>query len=95
LDVKAELIDWIELFSWRKASASAWILNVDGDELTSYVYAGQLRSDGTFVQIENDPAAILTAIGQKEFDLVILHLQMPGINGIELAKVIRQSRKYF
>ncbi len=93
-DVKTELIEWIEHFSRRQATASASILIVDDDELISHVYAEQLRSDGTFVQIENDPAAILTAIGQMKFDLIILDLQMPGINGIELAKVIRQSRKY-
>ena len=45
------------------------------------------------VEVYNDSEICLDAISQTVYDLYILDIVMPGINGIELAKVIREHNK--
>ncbi|QTL52731.1 MULTISPECIES: response regulator transcription factor [Priestia] len=43
--------------------------------------------------IINDPFEVLENISENEYDIVILDLHMPGLNGIDLAKLINQKSK--
>jgi two-component system response regulator MprA len=67
------------------------ILVVDDDpEIVSFVRRG-LIYEGYTVDIAGDGTDALTKMRESEPDLVILDIMMPGIDGIEVSKRIRQA----
>jgi DNA-binding response OmpR family regulator len=67
------------------------ILVVDDDpEIVSFIQRG-LAYEGFRVDIAADGKEALTKARDKEPDLVILDIMMPGIDGIEVAKRLRQG----
>ncbi len=90
----AELSDWLNSFTDTVADAPFSVLIVDDDELLANAYAAALRGAGMVVSVTTDPSAAPVLIGGSFPDLVLMDVQMPGINGIELAQVIRQSRRF-
>ncbi|MCY0148801.1 diguanylate cyclase [Hoeflea sp. G2-23] len=91
---QAEFINWLEHFGGQMSSQPASILLVDDDPLASEVYAEMLRANGMTVSVLNDPFNIIMTMERSFFDLVIMDLQMPGTNGIEIAKIIRQHQNH-
>lgn len=69
------------------------ILIIDDDEMLSQAYALSLQCAGMIVETVNKPATALRTINQFKPDLVLMDLHMPGISGVELAKIIRQYRR--
>ncbi|MBO0662149.1 diguanylate cyclase [Jiella sp. MQZ9-1] len=91
-------IDITELGSWlngfdetRKPAPS--IVIVDDDVILSELYAAVLEAAGMYAHIVNDPRQALDAINMIRPDLVLLDIEMPNVNGLELASVLRQSRR--
>ncbi len=70
------------------------MLIVDDDWLAAEINASVLRSDGMTVTTVTDPAKAVEAIEALGPDIVLMDMQMPGIGGVELAKVIRQSMHF-
>jgi len=67
------------------------ILVVDDDpEIVSFLKRG-LTFEGYSVETAGDGAEALAKIREREPDLVILDVMMPGINGIEVARRLRQA----
>lgn len=67
------------------------ILVVDDDpEIVSFVKRG-LAYEGYTVDIAADGSQALAKAREREPDLVILDIMMPGIDGIEVAKRLRQG----
>ncbi len=67
------------------------ILVVDDDpEIVSFVRRG-LAYEGYTVDTANDGTEALTKARDREPDLVILDIMMPGIDGIEVSKRLRQG----
>ena len=67
------------------------ILVVDDDpEIASFVKRG-LAYEGYTVDTAVDGSEALTKAREKEPDLVILDIMMPGIDGLEVAKRLRQG----
>lgn len=67
------------------------ILVVDDDpEIVSLLKRG-LTYEGYAVDTASDGAEALTKAHEKEPDLVILDVMMPGIDGIEVSKRLRQA----
>ena len=91
---QAEFINWLEYLGGQMTSQPASILLVDDDPLASEVYAEMLRANGMTVAILNDPLKIIMTIERSFFDLIIMDLQMPGTDGIEIAKIIRQHQNH-
>ncbi|WP_339762783.1 diguanylate cyclase [uncultured Hoeflea sp.] len=91
---QAELIHWLEHFGGQQSEQPASILLVDDDPLASAVYAELLRAHGMVVSILNEPLKIIETIDNAFFDIIIMDLQMPGTNGIEIAKIIRQFQRH-
>ncbi|BBK40591.1 hypothetical protein STVA_06110 [Allostella vacuolata] len=90
----AELADWLNSFVGSGSEVPYSVLIVDDDQLLVEVYAAALEQAGMVVSVTTNPAEAPALIGAHFPDLVLMDVQMPGISGIELAQVIRQSRRF-
>ena len=91
---QAELVHWLEHLGGQLSEQPASILLVDDDPIASAVYAEMLRANGMIVSVLNDPLKIIQAINGAFFDIIIMDLQMPDTDGIEIAKIIRQHQSH-
>jgi DNA-binding response OmpR family regulator len=62
------------------------ILVTDDEEITRRSLADILRLEGYFVATAADGAAALEALRRERFDLLLLDLKMPGIDGLEVMR---------
>lgn len=67
----------------------AKVLVVDDVSFVRHVIRGVLQRQGHEVAEAEDGAACLKALAEGAFDLVILDMIMPGVDGIETVKRIR------
>ncbi|EFH13362.1 diguanylate cyclase, partial [Teichococcus cervicalis] len=88
-----ELADWLDQFAGPRQENPLSILVVDDDSLLAEAYALVLRQAGMQVTTVSDPERALGAMAAINPDLVLMDMQMPGVEGIELARIIRQSRR--
>jgi DNA-binding response OmpR family regulator len=65
------------------------VLVVDDEANHARVIAIGLRVEGFQVETAQDAEAALAAVAASPFDLAIVDLMMPGTNGIQLARLIR------
>jgi diguanylate cyclase (GGDEF)-like protein len=89
-----ELADWLDHFASSRDDARYSIVVVDDDPLLAEAYALTLRQAGMQVTAVSDPAHAIEAISANAPDLILMDVQMPEIDGIELARVIRQTRRH-
>jgi len=89
-----ELGDWLEHFAGQREASGVSVLIVDDDPLLSEVYAEALDANGMTVSMVSEPAEALERVNTLLPDLILMDIQMPGIDGIELARMIRQSRRH-
>jgi signal transduction histidine kinase/CheY-like chemotaxis protein len=80
----------------RHASESAprRVLVVDDNKDAAYTMAMLLRVLGSEVQIANDGATALASIESYRPDVVLLDIGMPGMDGFEVARRIRQRTEF-
>ena len=69
------------------------VLLVEDDQSNQWVFRELLIKQGYAVVNVSDGAAALTEIGKRRFDLLLLDLQLPGINGYEVACQIRKHER--
>ena len=93
LDI-SELSEWLNDLVGSHRDAAISILIVDDDPILADAYASTLENSGIRAMVETDPLAVLGRMTTSDPDLLLLDMQMPDVNGIELAKIIRQSRRY-
>jgi len=89
-----ELADWLDHFAARGDEARFSILVVDDDPLLAEAYALALRRAGMVVTVVSDPSRAMEALSAAHPDLILMDVQMPEVDGIELARVIRQTRRH-
>ena len=65
------------------------LLVVDDDHAFRVSTAALLRADGHAVEVAGDATAAVQALRERRFDLVLLDLRMPGIDGIRLVETLR------
>jgi diguanylate cyclase (GGDEF)-like protein len=70
------------------------VLIVDDDVALSRAYAAALEQVGMQAVVVNDPMQTLDAAGALGPDLIVLDVHMPGVTGLDVAKVIRQHPGY-
>lgn len=70
------------------------ILLVDDDNFLTDIYSLHLEAAGFRVQVLNDPRQAIDTLYSASTDLIMLDVQMPHINGMELGMVIRQFEDY-
>jgi diguanylate cyclase (GGDEF)-like protein len=92
-------LDSSELAAWlsdiRHQSPSFHIHNVlvvDDDPLVGEACALALETSGMVARVVTDAQTALQEIDRLRPDLLLLDLHMPTISGMELARIIRQSR---
>lgn len=71
------------------------VLIVDDDPHLSELYSTLLQSAGMSTMMVNDPLQVLEPLLDFKPDLVLTDMYMPGCNGMELAKIIRQIGSSF
>lgn len=70
------------------------ILVVDDDELILIALGELLRPQGYDVSTEPSPLLALERLQQESFDLLILDVIMPQMDGFELCRRIREMEKH-
>ena len=68
------------------------ILVVDDSEYNRDALSRRLEQKGFRVEIAADGDSALTRAASREFDLVLLDVEMPGMSGLEVLSRLRQSR---
>jgi CheY-like chemotaxis protein len=67
------------------------LLLVDDEPLVGQSMARVLRRKGWAVTFEGDGASALARAAQEAFDVVLTDYAMPGMNGLELARALKES----
>lgn len=89
-----ELAAWIEHFDDHSGARRATVLIVDDDELSAECLAALLAARGIDAEIVGDPTRVFDVLDRASFDLVLMDLEMPEVNGIDLARMIRQDHRH-
>ncbi len=66
------------------------VLLVDDEEEFVRALARRLRTRGLDVEISGDGESAVEKVKQSDFDVVVLDLAMPGIDGLETLKRLRE-----
>jgi DNA-binding response OmpR family regulator len=69
------------------------VLLIDDDERLHGLIAGYLEDNGFSVTIAHDGQAGLSKLAETTFDAVLLDIMMPGMNGLEVCRRIRQNTR--
>jgi len=91
----SDLIDKLENLISKVQHEPCRILIVDDDEVVAEYHSVLLEQHGMRSCIVNNPLQVLESLSKFTFDLILLDLNMPGCDGHNLAKVIRQFPAYF
>lgn len=70
------------------------VLIVDDSQDVASHFTQVLKHAGMHVQAINDPLWLLDALAEHQPELVLMDLYMPGCNGIEAARMIRQDPQF-
>jgi DNA-binding response OmpR family regulator len=66
------------------------ILAVDDDRSILYLEEEILKGAGYAVTIARDGISAISLLNEQEFDLVLLDVMMPGVDGFEVSRTFRQ-----
>ncbi len=70
---------------------SSRVLVVDDEPTVREVVAGYLRRDGHDVSEADDGPGALALLDGEDFDLVVLDMMLPGVNGLDILRHIRSK----
>jgi len=72
----------------------ARILVVEDNQVNQKVVSAVLRKRGFAVEIANDGREALAQLEAAAFDLVLMDVQMPVLDGLEATSIIRQNARW-
>lgn len=67
------------------------LLLAEDNELNVELFVEALRGDGHEVMVERDGEAACARALREDFDVVLLDVQMPGPNGLEVCRRLRAA----
>lgn len=67
------------------------VLLVEDEALIRELYARQLSKSGFLVKSVADGESGLQALNQEKFDLLLLDIMLPGMNGLEMLKEFKSK----
>lgn len=67
------------------------VLLIDDEQEFLDTLSERMRVRGMNVNTAQDTDAAVSAVDSGDYDAIVLDLQMPGMNGIEMLKVIKNS----
>ena len=70
------------------------VLLVEDDETSGVVAKRSLERMGHAVNIATDGSKALKMLAREDFDLILMDIQMPIMNGVEATRVIRSSSSF-
>jgi len=73
------------------ATKKSSILVVDDEDALRTVLSSELMNEGYEVRTSSDGDEAITEIQKTPFDLVLLDIKMPRMNGFEVLKFIKES----
>src|SRR5438445_9848007 len=73
------------------SQSPARLLVVDDDENNRDMLSRRLERRGLTVEVAVDGPAALAAIERGRFDLILLDIEMPGLNGFDVLRHVRQT----
>jgi DNA-binding response OmpR family regulator len=73
---------------------AARILLVEDDPDLSKLAALHLRDEGWDVELESDGARAADRLSRDRFDLIVLDLMLPGVDGLEICRRLRAAENY-
>lgn len=69
------------------------ILLVEDEEFISFIYKRQFEIAGFIVETARDGLSGLALIQNKTYDLVLLDIMIPGMNGMDVLKAVKTEEK--
>lgn len=88
------LVDCFEYYLDRHRSAPHRVLIIDDDLALAEHYKLVLSSADIRAEVSNNPHEIFDVLQDFHPELILLDINMPGCNGIELAQVIRLNQDW-
>jgi diguanylate cyclase (GGDEF)-like protein len=88
------LIDKLDELNIQYESDPYRVLIVEDQATVASYYQMVLKMSGMATDVVLDPMKVLQQMAEFHPDLILMDLYMPGIDGIELAKLIRQIDEY-
>ncbi len=85
-----EVIDLKSVRDFKNRKVKPSVLIIEDDETMRAALKRILESEGLDVRSAADGTQLGEAIGDKPIDLIILDVGLPWINGLELAKLLRE-----
>lgn len=93
VDVSA-LVDKLDSMTSGVAPEPYRVLIVEDSAVLSAFYAFTLQQAGMVVQVVNEPLKLLEPLKDFMPELILMDMYMPEVNGMELARVIRQDAAF-
>jgi len=90
----SNLIDKLDELTSSSMANPYRVLIVDNSTILTEYYSAVLEQAGLKVCAVNDPFMVMEPLQDFAPDLILIDIFMPGCNGIQLAKVIRQFDAY-
>ncbi|MCU0452882.1 MAG: response regulator [Bacteroidetes bacterium] len=68
------------------------ILVVDDEDALRTVLSSELEGEGYHVRSAADGQEALNILGDQEFDLILLDIKMPNVDGFEVLKFVKERQ---